>query len=125
MSLIELTVVIFMLLGLITIMFIGAQAWKRGADRGMCVMNIQIVQKAVRGYGNLYGHTPGDAVPGLKSKLFTSGSFFETAPDCRGGGVYIYGGSSGENTIPPIGQVYLRCSLGEARDHQLPPNAEW
>jgi type II secretory pathway pseudopilin PulG len=50
MTLLELTVVILVLLSLITILFIGAQAWKRGSDRAICIINIQNVQKGVRGY---------------------------------------------------------------------------
>lgn len=125
MSLIELTVVIFVLMGLISILFLGAQAWKRGSDRGLCVLNIQLVQKAVRSYGNLYGHDPGTSVSGLRSKIFAPGAFLETDPTCRGGGIYSFGAASGENTIPPIGHVYLKCSFSDSRDHQLPGNAEW
>jgi len=125
MSLLELTVVILVLLGLISVMFIGAKAWRRGADRGMCVMNIQVVQKAVRSYGNLYGFNPGDQVSALKGRIFAPGSFLEAPPSCQGGGEYSYGVSFGENTIPPIGQIYMECSFGGSRDHALPVNGEW
>ncbi|MBX3741817.1 MAG: hypothetical protein KF712_12545 [Akkermansiaceae bacterium] len=125
MTLLELTVVIFVLMGLVSIMFVAAQAWKRGADRGMCVMNIQVAQKAIRSFGNLYGYTPGDSVTGLKDKIFAPGGFIEMTPVCKGGGTYTFGGTSGEDTLPQIGQVYLECSFSETRSHSLPPNSEW
>ncbi|RYD38159.1 MAG: hypothetical protein EOP87_02085 [Verrucomicrobiaceae bacterium] len=125
MTLLELTVVIFVLMGLISILFVAAQAWKRGADRGMCVMNIQVAQKAIRSFGNLYGHTPGSSVSGLKDKIFSEGGFIQVLPVCKGGGAYTFGAVSGEDTIPEIGQIYLECSFSEARNHSLPPNAEW
>ena len=39
MTLLELTVVILVLLSLITILFVGARAWKRGSDRSANIMN--------------------------------------------------------------------------------------
>lgn len=38
MTLLELTVVIMVLLSLISILFIGARAWKRGSDRTGCIL---------------------------------------------------------------------------------------
>lgn len=65
MSLLELTAVILVLLTLITILFIGAKAWKRGSDRAICIIHIQDVQKGVRSYSNLYAAEPGTTVSGL------------------------------------------------------------
>ena len=41
MTLLELTVVILVLLSLISILFIGARAWKKGSDRAANIMNIR------------------------------------------------------------------------------------
>ena len=38
MTLLELTVIILVLLSLITILFVGAKAWKRGSDRAACIL---------------------------------------------------------------------------------------
>ena len=46
MTLLELTVVILVLLSLISILFIGARAWKKGSDRAGCIMQIRNVQLA-------------------------------------------------------------------------------
>ena len=68
MTLLELTVVILVLLSLISILFIGARAWKKGSDRSANILNIRNVQQAVRGYANMngiiqaVGTTPGGAV---------------------------------------------------------------
>jgi len=111
MTLLELTVVIFVLLSLISILFIGAQAWKKGSDRTLCIMNIQNVQKGVRSYSNLYGYNPGQSVAGLQLRIVGLGKFVEKTPACPSSGDYGYGGSFGVDTIPPIGQLYLGCSL--------------
>jgi len=54
MTLLELTVVILVLLSLITILFVGARAWKKGSDRSANIMNIRNCQQAMRGYANMY-----------------------------------------------------------------------
>ena len=41
MTLLELTVVILVLLSLITILFIGARAWKKGSDRSTNLINLR------------------------------------------------------------------------------------
>ena len=56
MTLIELTVVILVLLSLISILFVGARAWKKGSDRAGCIMNIRNVQQGVRSFQNINGH---------------------------------------------------------------------
>ena len=55
MTLLELTVVILVLLSLISILFIGARAWKKGSDRSANILNIRNVQQAVRGHANMNG----------------------------------------------------------------------
>jgi type II secretory pathway pseudopilin PulG len=111
MTLLELTVVILVLLSLISILFVGAQAWKRGSDRTLCIMNIQNVQKGVRSYSNLYGYGPGQTVTGLQIRVVGLGKFVEKTPICPSSGAYAYGGAFGMDTIPPVGQLYLGCSL--------------
>jgi type II secretory pathway pseudopilin PulG len=53
MTLLELTVVILVLLSLISILFVGARAWKKGADRSANIMNIRNTQQAMRGHENM------------------------------------------------------------------------
>ena len=61
MTLLELTVVILVLLSLISILFVGARAWKKGSDRAANIMNIRNTQQAMRGHENMRGLNPGDA----------------------------------------------------------------
>jgi type II secretory pathway pseudopilin PulG len=52
MTLLELTVVILVLLSLITILFVGARAWKKGSDRSTNLINLRNCQQAMRGHQN-------------------------------------------------------------------------
>ena len=61
MTLLELTVVILVLLSLISILFVGARAWKKGSDRSANIMNIRNTQQAMRGHENMKGLKEGDA----------------------------------------------------------------
>ena len=54
MTLLELTVVIVVLLSLISILFVGARAWKKGSDRAANIMNLRNCQQAMRGHQNMY-----------------------------------------------------------------------
>jgi prepilin-type N-terminal cleavage/methylation domain-containing protein len=53
MTLLELTVVILVLLSLISILFVGARAWKKGSDRSANIMNLRNTQQAMRGHQNM------------------------------------------------------------------------
>jgi len=115
------TVVILVLMSLVTLRLIGGQAWKRGSDRTMCVMNIEHVQKGMRGYSNLYGYVPGDLVAGLESKVIGLGKFVEKAPTCPGTGSYTTLGDQ----IPDVGTLYIGCSLAVSEEHLPGEYASW
>jgi hypothetical protein len=125
MTLLEMTVVILVLLGLITTLFFGTQAWKRGSDRAICIINIQNVQKGVRSYSNLYGFEPGTSAPGLQSQIIGLGRFVEGTPECPGNGSYTYGPVYGADTIPPTGELYLECSLKTTGAHIPDDPSSW
>ena len=61
MTLIEITVVILVLLTLIAVLFIGANIYKKGADRAACILNIRNIHQAVRADQNLENRNAGDA----------------------------------------------------------------
>lgn len=125
MTLLELTVVIIVLLTLITVLFFGARAWKRGSDRTLCILNIQAVQKAVRGYANMHAIDQGASVPGLQGQIIGIGRFLENTPICPAGGNYSFGTTHGADVIPPMGTVYMDCSLSTTDDHVPQFTAEW
>ena len=121
MTLIELTVVILVLLSLISILFVGARAWKRGSDRAGCIMNIRNVQQGMRSFQNMNGHSPGDTVGGAQGEIIGTDKFVESQPACPGAGTYTIGGDN----LPAVGTLYMTCSLAPTLNHQPVSNADW
>jgi prepilin-type N-terminal cleavage/methylation domain-containing protein len=130
MTLLELTVVILVLLSLISILFIGARAWKRGSDRAGCILNIRNMQQAVRSYGNMNGVNPGSEVatitltPGATNPIIGAGKFMENAPVCPTksptAGVYtLFAG------VPAVGTVAMTCSLAASEEHAPTGTNDW
>ena len=85
MTLLELTVVILVLLSLISILFIGARAWKKGSDRSANILNIRNVQQAVRGHGNMHGVIQGSTTPAVTGGAILAADIFGAAGDGVGG----------------------------------------
>jgi prepilin-type N-terminal cleavage/methylation domain-containing protein len=134
-SLLELTVVIAVLLSLTTVLFVGARAWKNGADRTGCILNIRNVQASVRSYQNLYGYSPGGmpypegGTRDIATHLFAKGyitdgqiSAIQGGETCPGGGAYE---RSQPEVFPPFGRLYLECSLYSSENHAPEENMEW
>ncbi|KAB2638500.1 MAG: prepilin-type N-terminal cleavage/methylation domain-containing protein [Verrucomicrobia bacterium] len=121
MTLLELTVVILVLLSLISILFIGARAWKKGADRAGCILNIRNFQQATRSYANFNQLNPGDTCPTLASVIIGTGLFMETAPVCPTAGTYS---GTAAVVIPAVGTVALTCSKSAAPDSHAPTAAQ-
>jgi len=122
-TLVELTVMIAVLLLIIGVLFVGARAWKRGADRANCVINIRRVQVAMRSFANYNEHHEGEDISpvSLEGALIGSGSYLEKQPLCPGSGIYSFGG----NTIPAMGRLYMTCSLAATEHHQPDEFGEW
>ena len=87
MTLLELTVVILVLLSLISILFIGARAWKKGSDRAANILNIRNVQQAVRGHGNMNGIVQQSLDPVIAGGPILPAAIFGAAND--GVGAYL------------------------------------
>lgn len=109
-TLIEVTLVVAVLLGLIGVIFIGATSYKEGSNRSMCLLRISQVQKAVRAYQNVYQLNFGDTL--AKETLIGPSKMLETEPFCPSSGTYTWRGN-----IPPLDTAYLSCSLAASRDH--------
>lgn len=103
MTLLELTVVILVLLSLISILFVGARAWKKGSDRAANVMIVRNVQQAVRSYQNMNNVSEGSTVgTTITGPIFGSGNFVENPPTHPVSGLsYLYSG-----TVPAIGSLF-------------------
>jgi prepilin-type N-terminal cleavage/methylation domain-containing protein len=108
MTLIELTVVILVLLSLISILFVGARAWKRGSDRAGCIMNIRNVQQGMRSFQNM-------------AEIIGAGKFVETAPVCPAAGTYSIGGDN----LPGVGTLYMTCGLAATDGHVPSTYTDW
>lgn len=119
-TLIEITLVIAVLLGLISVLFIGVSAYKEGSNRSKCILNISNVQKAVRSYQNLYEKNVGDALD--KATIAGSGKMLETEPTCPSSGTYTWA-----TTIPAVGTACLTCSLAgtDKSQHNPTSTAGW
>jgi hypothetical protein len=125
MTLLEMTVVILVLLTMVSALFFGAQGWKKGSDRALCIMQIQNVQKGVRSYSNLYGFEPGASAPNLFNQVIGVGRYVEVTPVCPGSGSYTFGQTYGVNTIPPLGTPYMECSYAGSDLHLPPSSSDW
>lgn len=125
-TLIEITVVTAILLGLISTTWIGVSAYKNGSNRAICIQNAARTQTALRSYSNLHALRPGEHVESLRARIISPGSFIPTMPECPGGGIYLFHhdpmAPPGKETVPQIGQLYLECTIA---DHRPLTTAGW
>jgi type II secretory pathway pseudopilin PulG len=110
MTLLELTVVILVLLSLISILFIGARAWKKGSDRAANILNIRNVQQAVRAHANVRGLQIGDSCP--STDIIGSGKYLNSVSSPVPGTISYTPGS----TVPSMGTLYLAATYGSTDD---------
>lgn len=120
MTLIELTVVILVLLSLISVLFIGAQAWKEGSDRSQCILNIRNAQTAGRSYQNMNQLAVGASYT-ANGSVYGAGKFLETAPLCPSPG----GGYTWTTTIPAVGSLFMECALDDTKNHKPGSTSGW
>lgn len=127
MTLLELTVVILVLLSLISILFVGARAWKRGSDRAGCILNIRNVQQAVRGHQNMYSLKDGDGL--AASKIYTdtagdandaTGAYLKT-PHCPAD-ASVYAPLA---VVPALGTLYVTCANATSLGHVPNDTTGW
>ena len=118
-TLLELSIVILVLITLISVLFLGAQAYKEGADRSHCVLNIRNVQVAVRSYQNIYHLEPGDEI-NQTVLIGTNSGFLKSMPDCPGNGDYTL-----SVEIPDTGDLALDCSISGDLEHIPKEHSAW
>lgn len=117
-TIIELTVVILILLGLVSILFFGSQAYLQGANRAKCIVNLRDAHQAGRSYQNLNGLQPGD--PYDASSFVGFDNFLVAEPVCPSGGDYTWAAA-----VPDFGELFIRCSL-EGSEQHIPNNfSDW
>ena len=109
-TLIELSVVIAVILLLVGVLFIGVTAWRNGANKAACLVNMSSIQKAVRGYQNVHLLNVGDAVTATN---LTGDGYFGAIPTCPvGSTAYTLTG-----TVPALGAPYAVCASSAATQH--------
>jgi type II secretory pathway pseudopilin PulG len=124
MTLLELTVVILVLLSLISILFIGARAWKKGSDRAASILQIRNVQQAVRSFANMNGLNAGDTVAGdpgppvilaLQNEVFGAGKFIENDPTLSShpAGTTVNYVIAAPTVVPLVGTLYMTADDAE------------
>ncbi len=112
MTLIEITLVIAILMGLITVLFIGISAYKRGSDSAKCILQMAHTQKMIISYGNLNGLRPGQSA--TFADLITD-DFVSAAPICPlDNAVY-----TASNQVPDSTTPFLTCVNAAAPLHFL------
>jgi type II secretory pathway pseudopilin PulG len=104
MTLIEISLVIALLLGLIAVVFLGIGSYKKGSDKARCKMQLATVQKAVRSQANFQNLDVAAAF--TSAQAFGPGLALENAPICPSGGVYAWGAA-----IPAVGTPYGNCNF--------------
>ncbi len=118
MTLIEVTLVLSTLLGLVGVAFVGTTSYKNGANRALCVHQVANVQKAMRCYCNFYELEPCQPIPDLKKRIIQDSKFFYVEPTCPSKGVYTYF----KGSVPNIGELFIQCSIP---DHSPKNTYSW
>jgi prepilin-type N-terminal cleavage/methylation domain-containing protein len=105
MTLLELTVVILVLLSLISILFVGARAWKKGSDRAANIMNLRNVQQAVRSEANMKDLEVTEGL--LSTVIIGPGLYLESEPSAPVDLTYTY-----DTVVPAVGVLYTTVGTG-------------
>ena len=113
-----LQVVVVTILLVISFLFVGARAWKKGADRAGCILNQRNVQQAVRGYQASHGLKPGDPIPW--DEIVGPGKLLEKEPACPALGEYHF-----SDRIPPTGTPVMECSKAATEQHAPSDLSGW
>jgi type II secretory pathway pseudopilin PulG len=122
MTLLELTVVILVLLSLISILFVGARAWKKGSDRSANIMNIRNAQQAMRGHANMRNIPEGgdcteDAIYGVADDGV--GAYLRK-PSPPAADITAYAGGA---TVPAVGTLWLTATYANTGEADYAPAA--
>src|SRR6186997_2366370 len=104
MTLIEISLVIALLLGLIAVVFLGIGSYRKGSDKAKCKMQLAAAQKAIRAQANFQNLDIGATY--ATTDAFGAGKALETEPTCPSGGTYTWTGA-----IPAVGSAYGACDF--------------
>lgn len=103
-TLIELTVVIAVVIGLILVLFFGANYYKTSANQANCISQLSQIQKSLRAYQHLEGLEAGDLFDA--SEVIGEGKPLPAPTFCpTSNGSYTFA-----QFVPPIGEAFVFCS---------------
>jgi prepilin-type N-terminal cleavage/methylation domain-containing protein len=119
-TLIELSVVIAVILLLVGVLFIGVQAWRDGANKSACILNLATIQKAARGYSNMNQLDTGAGLTQAMLVKADGTGFFTVAPACPSQGTYTWG-----TTVPAVGTQYVTCDSTKGGAHAPANTNSW
>ena len=109
MTLIEISLVIALLLGLIAVVFMGLGTYRKGADKAKCRIQLAQTQKAIRSYANFQNLQGAAAAAFGKAQAFGAGLAMETEPVCPSGTAYAWA-----TGLPAIGSPFGTCPFIDA-----------
>jgi len=114
MTLIEISLVIALLLGLISVVFLGIGSYRKGADKARCKMQLAAVQKAARSHANFNNLNIGEAL--VKADLIGVGLAMENEPACPSDSsiAYTFG-----TVVPAVGTPYATCPNAGPPSHDI------
>lgn len=112
-TLIELTVVIVVILALVSVLFIGAQAYRNGASRSACIVLLRQTHVATRSHQNLNNGEAGLEVvnaPDVATAVLTTPTyqgFMTVVPECPRDNMPYTGWTNTD--YPAAGKVDIAC----------------
>lgn len=105
MTLIELSVVITIILGLVSIAFAGVNSFNKGSARAKCIIQQDKLQKMSLSYANLNELNQGDPFTDLVGAAIRDGYIYST-PQCPDTGIYTF-----LDNIPNQNERFVICSI--------------
>ena len=131
----ELSTVIGIILSLASVTYAGANAWKGGSTRSLCITTTRSVQLAVRSYQNVHSYQPGAKVREVNGtssiarhiydlKYITNQTYKQVLGNepCPGGGVYS---PASLDHFPAVGELFIKCSLADSQNHEPDFRSDW
>lgn len=108
-TLLETTLVVTVLLGLVGALLVGVTSYREGVNRALCIHQVANVQKAMRSYCHTHELESGQPISDLKQRLIGESKYFAKAPYCPSGGIYSFHADN----VPHIGELFMSCSIPE------------
>ena len=106
------------ILMILSILFVGARAWKKGSDRARCIINQRMIQQSVRAYQahHFLSDYSSIDIEALKAETGLSSSAFI----CPAGGNLEL-----PHSVPPVGILASPCPHAADLQHAPTDHSNW